>query len=69
MKKRLIVIILVALFLVGCSNKDAIKFKEDYEALNGKTNANGKVHRVVNIDENNPYVEVSAEEVLKRIDK
>lgn len=46
---------------------DAIKFKEDYESLNGKKNSSGKVHRTVNIDENNPFVYATAEEIVEKI--
>ncbi len=71
MKKKIlgILLILVALVsLTGCSNKAALQFKEDYESLNGKTNKNGSVHRTVTIAEDNPYKEVTAKDILKKID-
>lgn len=49
------------------SKTDAIKFKEDYESLNGKTNKNGKEHRTVSINENNPFVYTTAEEIVKKV--
>ena len=55
MKKRFLVFILViiALLITGCSNS-GMRFKKDYESLNGKTNANNKAYRVITIDKNNP---------------
>ena len=44
-----------------------LSFKEAYEALNEKTNASGKEHRTVAIPEDNPFVEVTAAEVLEKI--
>ena len=49
-----ILVVGAVLFMCGCSNKDAQKFKSDYESINGKENSSGKVHRTINIDENNP---------------
>ena len=74
--KRILSILLVmaSLFIVsGCEQKkeptkEALAFKEDYEKLNGKENKNGKVHRTISIDEYNPFVEVSAEEIVKKIE-
>ena len=58
-----------ALFLAtGCGNEDAKKFKSEYESINGKENASGKVHRSVTIDENNPYVYTTAEEIVKKME-
>lgn len=50
------------------ANTDALKFKEDYESLNGKTNKSGKEHRTVTIDENNPFVYTSADQIVKKIE-
>ena len=47
---------------------DAIKFKEEYESLNGKTNDNNKKYREVSISSVNPIVYKSAEEVAQMID-
>ena len=54
MKKRFILITIMFVLLLavcGCGNKSASEFKKEYEALNGKTNASGKVHRTITIDE------------------
>lgn len=69
MKKfKLIILLLIGVLLFsGCSNKDALKFKEDYESINGKE-IGEKKYREISIDEDNPFVEVSAEEILKMIE-
>ena len=59
MKKILLLLVLV-LTLTACASKDAIKFKKEYEALNGTENSNGKEHRTVNIEKNNAIVISSA---------
>ena len=71
MKKLLISLFIVAtLFMAGCTqdNKKGIEFKESYEKLNGTTNKSGKEHRSVTIDENNPFVITTPEEVVKMLD-
>ena len=69
----LISFVFLSVFLLsGCgkedSNKKAIEFKNDYESLNGKTNANGKEHRSVTISEDNVFIEITEEELLKKIE-
>ena len=70
-------IIVFSLILIigisGCTKKkevsqSALDFKEEYEALNGKTNANGKEHRTVTINEDNPYEKITSEELIKKVD-
>ena len=75
MKKILsIMLVLISVFaVVGCEQKSkateaSLAFKEDYEKLNGKENKSGKVHRTISIDEVNPDVEVSADEIVKKIE-
>lgn len=71
MKKLLISLFIVTtLFMVGCTkdNKKGIEFKESYEKLNGTTNKSGKEHRSVTIDENNPFVITTPEEVVKMLE-
>lgn len=50
------------------NSEDAKKFKQEYEVLNGETNASGKVIRTVNIPEDNPFVYTTAEDLIKKID-
>ena len=73
MKKKIIYIIVIAaiLLLTGCikSNKDdSVKFKKEYESLNGTLNKSGKEHRTINIDVNNPFEYISAEDLVKKIE-
>ena len=70
MKKfRLIIILLIGILLfTGCSNKNALKFKKDYESINGKEIGENK-YREVSIDKENPFVEVDAEKILEMIEK
>lgn len=75
MKKSLtIVLILVfTLILTACGierdeKSDAIRFKEEYEKLNGvKQEKNGKTIRTIQIDEDNPFVYKSAGDIIKMI--
>ena len=70
MKKKVLLLVLISslLILTGCNKKDAVAFKNEYESLNGKTNANGKVHRTVSIPKDNPIVISSAKEIVKKIE-
>jgi len=51
------------------NKEDALKFKEEYETLNGQVNASGTAMRTVNIPEDNPFVYTTAEDILKKLDK
>ena len=78
-KKFLILAVVLASLLLTLSllkmpgkitNKDAIKFKEEYENLNGKTNENSKKkYRPVKIDSKNKIVYSNAKEVLKMMEE
>lgn len=73
MKKKIVLAIMCLLsftLLTACSknNEDALKFKNEYESINGKANDNGLEHREVTIDEDNPYVYVTGEEIVEKID-
>lgn len=57
------------LLCVGCTNKDAINFKREYESLNGIVNKNGKAHRTVSIPKDNPYEKVDAKTILEKMEK
>ena len=69
MKKILLSVVLIFMIftLTACGN-DALKFKEDYEGMNGKVNASGKGHRTVEISEENPFVYATDEEIVKMIE-
>lgn len=69
MKKRFIFIlfIFIGLFIITwCSNnKDSLKFKEEYESLNGtKTSYSDSNYRSVNISKRNPFVYSTADDIL-----
>ena len=70
MKKKIILMLFVLAFIiVGCSkNSYGLEFKKEYESLNGETNKSGKAHRVLDIDEDNPYIKVDTSDILKRIE-
>ena len=72
MKKKIfgLAIFAVMLFLIsGCTGKDAKKFKEDYEALNGvETSTSGVYYRSITIDSDNPIVYSSFKEVSEKIE-
>ena len=73
----IIVTVLAAIVLVlniqkvisNNSQTDCIKFKEEYEKLNGKKNDQGKKYREITIDSKNKIVYKTTEEVLNLIDK
>ena len=73
----IIVTVLAAIVLVlniqkvisNNSQTDGIKFKEEYEKLNGKKNNQGKKYREITIDSKNKMVYKTTEEVLDLIDK
>lgn len=73
----IIVTVLAAIVLVlniqkvisNNSQTDDIKFKEEYEKLNGKKNDQGKKYREITIDSKNKMVYKTTEEVLNLIDK
>ena len=50
-------------------NTDSIKFKEEYESLNGKENDNGKEYLNVSVDSSNPIVYSSFQEIYDVIEK
>lgn len=69
MKKYFVLLLIVSLFmLTACGEKDNIKFKNDYESINGKENSSGKIHRGVIIPEDNPFEEVEASDIIKMIE-
>ena len=70
MKKRILIFLslLLLINLTACTNKDAYTFKKDYESINEKTNANGKVHRSVSIPKKNPIIISNAKEIVNKIE-
>ena len=62
-----IITIITAACTIQSNSKDALKFKEEYEALNGIVNSYGKPHRSVSIDSKNPFVYISADDIIEKI--
>ena len=74
MKKKILLLMLLTLTVVGITgcgkkeeNKDAIKFKEEYESFNGKKNDYFE-YRELNIDEDNPFIISSDKEIVKMME-
>ena len=75
MKKKITIILLLSLLLIpltGCKKEedkrsDAIKFKEEYESLNKKENDSGDLYRTISIDEENPIIYTTYEELANKI--
>ncbi len=72
--KSLIIILLIAIALgvTGCGKTEekssSIKFKKEYESLNGKTNEMGKKHRTVTISADNPFIKVNPNKIIDKIE-
>lgn len=71
MKKyiRLLLIFTFIIFITGCHNNDNIKFKKDYESLNGKETSYNKTYRIINIDEDNPFIYSDLKKINNMIEK
>lgn len=67
MKKILIIVITMLFLVTGCSKEtdktDAILFKEEYEALNGKT-VNNRTYQTISLPEDNAIIYSNIEEIL-----
>lgn len=58
------------LFLTACgkeTNSDALKFKDEYESVNGEANASGRIYRSLDINEKNPFVYKEASDIVNAI--
>ena len=75
MKKKVLLILLLTLGVINltaCNNQnkemnDSEKFKEEYESFNGKKN-NYFEYRTLSINDDNPFVYSTAEDIVKRIE-
>lgn len=70
-KLKVLLFLIVTFLITGCfgNNGDALKFKEDYESLNGEKNSRGMDYRTVNISENNPFIISDADTIVSMIEK
>ena len=66
---KLITLFVFIVFLTGCHNHDNLKFKEDYESLNGKETSYNTVYRSINIDKDNPFIYSDLKHINKMIEK
>ena len=67
-KYLLIMLVIMTLFIVtDCGNKKTLEFKKEYEDVNGKTIRENIKYRTLNIDEDNPYIKTTIEEIEKKI--
>ena len=69
--KILFVIFLMLFSLIGCKTDevktDNIRFKEEYESINGQLNDKGKTITTINIDENNSIRYIEQQEVVEAL--
>lgn len=49
-------------------NTDAVKFKEEYESLNGSKASNGYTYPKVALEDNNPFVYASVDDAIKALE-
>ena len=66
-----LLVICLLLGVSGCGKveeTDALKFKKEYESLNGTKSSSGKVIRSVSIEEDNPMIYSSASEIVEKIE-
>ncbi len=78
MKKKhliLIAVLIIVLLVIGVlvfhpfsKANDALKFKKEYESLNGTRLESGQKVRSITIDRENPFIYKSAEEIVEMID-
>lgn len=71
MKTLKIFLVTISLFiLTSCTNKqtDALKFKEEYESLNGVVGKNGQKNKSLSISKDNPMKYATYDEVLDIIE-
>ena len=63
-----LMMLMVIISLTGCKREsDAIRFKKDYESINGKENSHGKINREISISEDNVFVISNANEILEKL--
>ena len=84
-KSIIIFVIIISIFtLTACNNKtkkdnkesnsnvnptDALKFKEEYEGLNGTESKSGKKIRTLEIPEDNPFIYKNENDIVELMDK
>ena len=75
LKTIFIIVILIIIIVPGLIvireqskiNDEHLKFKKDYEKLNGKTTSSNKKYRSITIPEDNPFAFSTVEEVVDKM--
>ncbi|MGI6509938.1 MAG: hypothetical protein ACOX1L_05080 [Erysipelotrichaceae bacterium] len=66
--KTVLLLFFILLSLIGCKTDDIktdnIRFKEEYESINGQLNESGKTITTIEIDENNSIKYIEQQEVI-----
>jgi thiol-disulfide isomerase/thioredoxin len=61
-------LVVISLFMItGCVRQSAKDFKEEYEAINGRTIRDDIKYRDLTIPEENPYIKVSSDDIAEKI--
>ena len=76
MKDKKIIITIIAIMAIGIMigktvdymNRDSVKFKKEYESLNGEKSESGKEIRSLSISKDNPIKYATAEEIVEKMD-
>ena len=73
MKRKILILfgIICVISTTACKRNecDAIRFKKDYESINGEINSSGKQHRTVDIKEDNPFVFTTPKSIIEKIER
>lgn len=75
MKKysKILFLLTFIVILTGCNSSknisDSVKFKNEYESLNGKTNDNNKKYKSITIDEDNSVTYIDSKKTIEILEK
>ena len=64
MKKILLILCIFLFVITGCTKSDAVKFKKEYEELNGKKSSTGEEYISLDIDKDNIIKYGSVDEII-----
>ena len=64
----LIIVGIVGIVLIYGMGSPDKAFKKDYESVNGKENAHGKINRVISIPDDNPFNTTDASDIVNKIE-
>lgn len=76
MKDKKLIIAIVIIMAIGIiigktadyMNRDSVKFKKEYESINGEKSESGKTIRSLSISKDNPIKYATAEEIVEKMD-